>query len=292
MRKTCIFSHFIDMIQLSHCIINADPKLLDEFLNATKGAIPEDYIPSCSDRLVLLAMDIPRLRIREQNLLAEDNAVTKQADALSLLVDTKRYEATLASWAHGLPPEFSYSRLPLNSGADSKAQNAYPSSMDIYQDATVASTWNTWRNQRIGLLKIIMECATIVQPPGSRTPSFEYTKASNEIQQLVDDICSSIPFHLGHHKKRSSSPGFSDYPHPPGQAKWPDNFAATGAVGGWLMMPQLAAASKVDCIPNSQRQWMLEYLTTFMRDPRDMNRGLVHSPPKSPEESLFTNIKT
>ena len=236
-------------------------------------------------------MGIPRLRLREKDLLSETNAVTKQLEASKLLTDAKICEEELVAWATTLPADFRYNRLPLNSAPASKAQNIYPSNMDIYNDATVASTWNTWRNQRIGLQRIIMECAAILEGPGSRTPSPEYSQALNTIHQLVDDICSSIPFHLGHHKKRVSSPGFSDYPHPPGQAKWPENFAATGAVGGWLMMPQLAFASKVACIPNSQRQWMLEYLTTFMRDPRDMHRGLVHSP-KSPEASLRENIKT
>ena len=240
--------------------------------------------------MVQLSLDIPRLRFREQELLTETNAVTKQTQALQLLIDTKRCETGLAAWNQNLPTEFQYSRLPLNSSTASKAQNAYPASLDIYQDAPTASTWNTWRNLRMGLLKIIMECTTILQPPGSRTPTAEYTKSLQTIHGLVDDICSSIPFHLGHHKKRVTSPGFAEYPHAPGQAKWPENFAATGAVGGWLMMPQLAQASKVDCIPNSQRQWMLEYLTTFMRDPRDMNRGLVQTPPKSPEASILSNI--
>ncbi len=251
---------------------------MDEFLIATSEAIPDDFVPTIADRLVILAMEIPHLRLSEKDLLAETNAVTKQTEALRLLIDAKRVDTEVASWSLSLPTEFLFTRMPLSSSSASKAAKSYPSNMDIYQDVTTASTWNSWRKTRIQLLKMILECATILNPPGSRTPSSDYTEALETTHQLVDDVCSSIPFHLGHHKKRLSSPGFADYPHPPGQAKWPDHFAASGAVGGWLMMPPLAFCSRQDDIPNSQRQWMLEYLTTFMRDPRDMNRGLVQSP--------------
>lgn len=230
---------------------------------------------------MLLAMSVPRLKEREQEVLLEASAVTKQTAALELLIDTRKCERSVASWTKDISEDFHFTRLSLISVQKSRAQNLYPSSMDIYPDSTVASTWNTWRSTRIRLLQIIMKCATILQPAKSKTPSAEYTAALNTTHELADDICNSIPFHLGHHKKEVSSPGFSDYPHPPGQAKWPDNFAATGAVGGWLMIPQLAFASKIETIPNSQKQWMLEYLTTFLRDPRDMARGPVSSPPRT-----------
>lgn len=268
-------------LQLSYCIDIADPRPINEFLAATSEVVPLSYVPTCADRLVMLAMDVPSLRYRELSLLGEHDAVIKQDEARKLLEDAKRCEKAVAAWSHDLPTDFMYIRRPLTSRNKSRAQNSYPNNMDIYRDATCASTWNTWRNTRIRLLQIIMKCATILAPVGSHTPSQEYTTALNTVQTLVDDICSSIPFHLGHHEKGVSSPGFSDYPHPPGQAKWPENFPATGAVGGWLMMPQLAFASRVDATPNSQRQWMMEYLTTFMRDPRDMRRGLIQSPPKA-----------
>ena len=251
---------------------------MDNFLVATSEAIPEDFVPTIADRLVILAMEIPHLRLREKELLAETSAVTKQTKARRLLIDARRVDAEVASWSLSLPTEFLFTRMPLSSSSASKAARSYPSNMDIYQDVTTASTWNSWRKSRIQLLKMILECATILNPPGSRSPSPDYAEALATTHELVDDVCSSIPFHLGHHKKRFSSPGFADYPHPPGQAKWPDHFAASGAVGGWLMMPPLAFCSRQDDIPNSQRQWMLEYLTTFMRDPRDMNRGLANSP--------------
>lgn len=269
----------LTLVQVAHCIQNSDPYPLDDFLAATTEAVPEDFIPSCADRLVLLAMDIPRLRLAEHNLLTETDPEVKRSLAVELLKDAKQVDKTVASWSLSLPAEFLYSSLPLNSSSASKAHDVYPASMDIYHDTKVSSTWNSWRTTRIHILRIIMECASVSQPHmDGQDPSPDYLKALTMIQQLVDQVCSSIPFHLGHHLKKVSSPGFSDYPHSPGAAKWPENFAASGAVGGWLMMPPLAFVSRLECIPDSQRAWMLEYLTTFMRDPRDMNRGVVAKP--------------
>lgn len=124
-----------------------------------------------------------------------------------------------------------------------------------------------------------MKCASLLDPIVSRNEILlDHLDAVASIQQLVNGICSSIPFHLGYHTKRVQECGLSHYPHPPGAAKWPKGFAESGATGGWLMMPALAFATQVDCAPQAQREWMLEYLTTFMRDPKDMEKGPVMSP--------------
>lgn len=41
------------------------------------------------------------------------------------------------------------------------------------------------------------------------------------------------------------------------------------------MMAPLSFVCRLDCVPAGQREWMVEYLTTFMRDPRDMEGGVV-----------------
>lgn len=226
----------------------------------------------------MLSMELPNLRLREQQLLKETDPEAQRKAAAELLKNAQDQDTRIASWSVTLPQDFIYQSLPLHtpSRRGEFTPDIYPHRMDIYNENTMASTWNTWRTARIYLLRIIMSCADTLEPPqGLYHPSPDHAGALVMIQQLVDDICSSIPYHLGHHKKRASSPGFADYPHPPGSAKWPDNFAASGAVGGWLMMAPLSFACRLDCIPSSQREWMLEYLTTFMRDPRDMEKGIV-----------------
>lgn len=265
--------------QLGQCIENANPQPLDDFMTATQGYIPDDFSPSCADRLVLLTMGVPNLRLREKQMLEESDSGVKLVAAQSLLEDAREADAKVSSWWMSLPHNFFYNSLPLRSSGTEldPTQDVYPKAMDIYGDTTMASTWNTWRVARIYLLTMMMKCADVLDPPqDDYHPSAEYPSIFDMIHHLVDDVCSSIPFHLGHHKKKLSSGGLGkDYPHAPGEATWPPSFAASGAVGGWLMMPPLSFVSRLDCIPASQKEWMMEYLTTFMRDPRDMKRTVA-----------------
>ncbi|KAG8531775.1 uncharacterized protein KY384_003411 [Bacidia gigantensis] len=259
-----------------------DPEPFEDFLSVTEGTIPDDFVPSCADRLVMLTKDIPHLRRREKQLAEEPDQVARRTQAEALLADAQDTDVLLDFWASMMPQEFQFTSFKLPVVDDKKAKDMYPSSMDVYYDHTMASTWNTWRITRIRVLQIIMNCADTINPPIKNTPhAYEYETSLDTLKGLTNDICASVPFHLGHHEAYSSEKNaFNSYPHPPGQANWPENFAASGAVGGWLMMQPLAFVSRLECIPQSQRLWVREYLTTFMRDSRDMSR--ISPPPKSP----------
>ena len=239
-------------------------------------------MPSCADRLVLLSIGLPKLRSREKQMLEKTDIIAKRVAANDLLKDAQNADVVLDFWTSTVPEEYLFTSLPLR-GASTKGGTIYsmfPQSMDIYCDHPMASTWNTWRITRIHVLRMIMNCADILNPQhGTQSPSTEHESALHMIQRLVNDICSSVPFHLGYHKNRVGDRDIlSDYPHPPGEAKWPDNFAASGAVGGWLMMQPLSFVARLNCIPSTQRDWVREYLTTFMRDPKDMSKAPQAAP--------------
>ncbi|KAL9123729.1 MAG: hypothetical protein Q9217_006871 [Psora testacea] len=266
---------------LGQCIENGDPTPFEDFLAATEGSLPEDFVPSCADHLALLSMSLPKLHLREKRMLDETNIVAKHAAAQNLLKDAQEADLVLDFWTSTVPEEYQFISLPLREDIRKSGiiLDMYPQSLDIYCDHPMANTWNIWRIRRINVLRMIMNCADILKPAHSANlPSTEYQNALQIIRRLANEICSSVPFHLGYDKKRfRDRAAFADYPHPPGEAKWPENFAASGAVGGWLMMQPLSFVAKLDCIPETQRDWVREYLTTFMRDPKDMGKG-----PKSP----------
>ena len=269
-------------IQLGQCIESCDPAPFEDFLAATEGTIPEDFVPSCADRLVQLSLELPKLRLREKQMLEEMDLITKRAMSEDLLRDAQDANVVLDFWTSTVPGEFLYTSLSIRGDGtkDVVAPGMYPPSLDIYYDHTMASTWNTWRITRIHVLRIIMNCAsTMKAAQGIDSEPIEYQAALNKIRQLADEVCSSVPFHLGHHEHRvGDAIIFGNYPHPPGQAKWPDHFAASGAVGGWLMMQPLSFVARLECIPQIQRDWVREYLTTFMRDSSNMRHGPI-SPP-------------
>ena len=271
-----MFSHrveYADKVKLGQCIENCDPAPFKDFLAATEGIIPDNYVPSCADRLVLLSMELPNLRLHEKQMLDEANNIMKRSAAQALLQDAQNADAALETWTSTVSEEFLFTSLPLRGAIaqGSSSPDKYPQNVDIYSDHPMASTWNTWRITRIYILRMVMNCADILKPPqATRPPSSEHKSALHMIHQLVNDICSSVPFHLGHHERHlGDTDGFTDYPHPPGEAKWPENFAASGAVGGWLMMQPLSFVARLNCIPSIQRDWVREYLNTFMRGPSE-----------------------
>lgn len=232
----------------------------------------------------MLSMDLPALRSREKEMLEDTDHESKYVAAQNLLKGAQYADSRLDFWASMVPEVYQFTSFPLQgmSTRGFSSTDVYPKNMDVYCDNPMASTWNTWRITRIKVLQIIMTCSDILHPPSHFLgPPEEYQSSLRTIRRLADEICSSVPFHLGHHDQPAGGArGFAHYPHPPGEAKWPDNFAASGAVGGWLMMQPLAFTSRLACIPQSQRDWVREYLTTFMRDSQDMTRGPV-SPPIS-----------
>ena len=97
----------------------------------------------------------------------------------------------------------------------------------------------------------------------------EIVKAVDMMQQIVDDICSSVPFQLGFHPTMEEQPA---YPHFAGCAKSLDAFGLLRTLGSLLLIRPLKVATKVDCVPETQRQWIRQYLTVLNKDPRNLDK--------------------
>ncbi|KAH8656674.1 hypothetical protein BGZ60DRAFT_145751 [Tricladium varicosporioides] len=72
----------------------------------------------------------------------------------------------------------------------------------IYYDTTVGFIWNNFRSVRIHLHEILLHCCTLIEAQPSGQPmlsAFEETRRESSIviQDMITDICASIPFCLG-----------------------------------------------------------------------------------------------
>ncbi|KAH6665817.1 hypothetical protein B0J14DRAFT_212458 [Halenospora varia] len=72
----------------------------------------------------------------------------------------------------------------------------------VYHDTTVGFIWNNFRSVRIHLHEILLHCCTLIESHPSRQPilsGFEETRIESSIviQDMITDICASIPFCLG-----------------------------------------------------------------------------------------------
>ena len=165
----------------------------------------------------------------------------------------KAMDLDLVGWSDTVPKEWHYVSTAIGNETQ---KDVYPQSIDTYDDDLVANNWNSWRMYRLHLLTIIMKCTSILSiSKGDLKYEREDFQAIDTIQELVNGICSSVPFHLGHivdDKYRSRSL----YPHAFGAALEP---SPTGALGVFMLKAPLNVAATMTCVPESQRRWMRQY---------------------------------
>ena len=141
----------------------------------------------------------------------------------------------------------------------------YNSRIDIYLDLFIATTWNFYRAIRIQVLRIALDCFNAMCIPSHGPLATQKQTVIEDLQGLVDDICGSIPFHLG----TKMIPGYIDNP----SVEFPYittkatnvHRRAAAASGGWVLIEPysepLIVAIETTCTRDGQREWLLSQLS-------------------------------
>ena len=129
----------------------------------------------------------------------------------------------------------------------------WPGSVDTYFDLYLAGVWNISRTARVLLIDLILKLAKILNTNDNHSCEHEVAL------RLVEDIVSSIPFHLA----ESLQVFLRDMSN--------ENVAAVldpgRSVGGLLLMHPIYVASKLSIVPQQMREYMgdcLEWIATYM----------------------------
>lgn len=211
------------------------------------------------------------------------------------MADAKRVDAELLAWSKNVP--YHWRPVRLRSGRDiDPSIPTYQSVCDVYPSCQIASIWNLWRSHRLLLAKITFSSLNMCSCSNVGRAALAYGQAFDDraglvqcqqtLQEIVDDICYSIPFYLGNRTSRSN---LSDFTDPtvllPGQCSlevgigWDRNGVQAGlskddhrrhviAQGPWRAMHPLShlltffSESPRELIPNllrsGQREWVRE----------------------------------
>lgn len=90
----------------------------------------------------------------------------------------------------------------------------YQSVCEVYPSCQVATIWNSWRIQRLLVLKILINPAIqemyLGEIPNTHLKNGVSFASQQAIQDLVDSVCYSIPFCLGNRLHRLSMADFDD----------------------------------------------------------------------------------
>ncbi|KAM3502823.1 hypothetical protein MY10362_004578 [Beauveria mimosiformis] len=131
--------------------------------------------------------------------------------------EAMRLDAKLQAWAETVPDRWRPLRLVSGRDFDSSIPT-YQSVCEVYPSCQIASVWNLWHIQRLLLAKMMLGSLNAFPDPtrfgftyghflGDPTELFA---CQQTLQEVVDRVCYSIPFHLGNRTTRVSLTDFTD----------------------------------------------------------------------------------
>jgi hypothetical protein len=194
---------------------------------------------------VLLIKSRPILE-RASHILSDSTA--RKTDLRNLKQDASLLNKEFSLWPLCQPKEWMPEKLGVMKEAEHLGGDYlyempfWPGNVDSYFDLYVAAVWSIYRKARLKLLDVVARSSEGLSP-SERTNG----KLGAEVQELIDDLCASVPFHL-----------VADLP---SALKIPSEKVTPGkALGGLLLMYPMYIASSLPMVPLKQRIWMRERL--------------------------------
>lgn len=174
-----------------------------DFMTALASEIPLHGKWSVTNILTQFALQVAKLRTLSDGLVCHERSESTIRAILDLIKRCQDLNTLLATWRETIPEIWKYTSRSYDlepDNFDCETSKVYPGNVDVYPDIWVARTWNTYRTTRIFVQAIILRC--VVWVAGGDTwgqcVGFQVAVALQIIKELVDEICASVPFHLGH----------------------------------------------------------------------------------------------
>ncbi|KAJ5970116.1 uncharacterized protein N7479_000034 [Penicillium vulpinum] len=198
--------------------------------------------------------DVGRVVIQLTNFCAalKDGSITQPSE---IIRRTLSLDADLTSILLTTPPSWGYKtvNVPLVDG-EPITRTVWGDGYHVYRNLSVSGVWNYARSARIIMHEMLLDAVKLLanSSPGSSGLCQQQIIASQSRQiahQLVDDICASVPFHLGMgmedtYKWRSPSQnaGSESYPVASGLGNSDGSFPTTPLP--WASMPAFPSAER------------------------------------------------
>ena len=230
---------------------------------------------NASARLTSATINIADLRSCAKSALLLPRSPAAEKEVNDLLEYAISIDLLVAAWPESVPEDWHWTEAdsfdlpppptPKSAfvyGNDEESPYALPVTRnpDVYLDIWVLSIWNQYRAARIKIQRIILDCIACLGPAYDAQWYWRSVYANMITQEMVDDICHSVPFALG--TKTFGGPGDRDgieYPFVAARGKQSfDHCRAASAMGGWHLLDPLKAGMKSSgtCLRDGQIEWM------------------------------------
>ena len=131
------------------------------------------------------------------------------AEILGAIRRAQDLDRRLEDWARTLPPEWrsEVGKVVTDEPAEPLSAFFWPGPVYVYVDVNVANVMNEYRIARLLCQSVVLLCVGAL-PAGATAAAGErlqrsYTEAVYIAQQMVNEVCSTVPFMLGFHPGRS-----------------------------------------------------------------------------------------
>lgn len=173
-------------------------------------------------------------------------------------------DAKLVNWVHTVPPNWLPSPATMIPQSV-RVAGVFNDRCDCYSDLWVAATWNSYRDSRIVVQKIILSCLRMLTDTGTQPiPSSNQdtltlkTTAEATIQSLAMDICACVPFLLGSQMESVQlSPYKVEYPKAEGRPVMDGHQQTAPLLGGWFLITFLGnLCTSGLCLSEEHLMWI------------------------------------
>ncbi|KAI8655924.1 hypothetical protein NCS55_01245800 [Fusarium keratoplasticum] len=170
-----------------------------------------------SSALDAIGASVAELQASYTQFVTQGGSTTSLGCLKEWRAEARRVDAELLAWAENVPDHWRPLRLISGRDIDSSIPT-YQCICEVYPSCQIASIWNLWRFQRLVLAKITLGSLGAFSDLSyfrSANGQFlddptDFVNCQKILQEVVDSVCYSIPFHLGNRTARSSLADFTD----------------------------------------------------------------------------------
>jgi hypothetical protein len=217
---------------------------------------------NAEDRLISRIMNVPNLQCLANGLLSQSAQTCRESAVVNLIRSAQNLDTDILNWTNTLPATWSYTvTTSINTSHDlnSSESEFTLSQVHRYSDIYTARVWNLYRVSRLILQSIILRTTSWLSTKLAFSQrNNDATRAERTSEDLVNGICASVPFLMGHDSSEMKLPVSEDFSEQ--KALWPqtatENASTNAQTGRYSLIWPLYIASSVPSISDSSREWM------------------------------------
>lgn len=214
------------------------------------------------DRLISRIMNVPNLQCLANSLLSQSAQTCRESAVVNLIRSAKNLDTDVLNWTNTLPAIWSYTAtasINISPDLNFLGPEFTPSQIHRYRDIYTARVWNLYRVSRLILQSIILRSTSwLLTKLALSQRDTDATSAERTSRDLVNGICASVPFLMGHDLSEMRLPVSEDFSEQ--RALWPqtatENASTSTQTGRYSLIWPLYIASSVSSISHSSREWI------------------------------------